>query len=531
MEPSEPSGGAGVMSIDELPDDVDYSMAAEASSRAAAQHREVMRALDERVAARSMAVPTNDKQVRLRLRELGEPITQFGEREVDRRERLRSVLTNIRMRAEEEGEDVGGDVVKSESEDSEEDQEEEFYTEGSSELLDARRRIASFSLARAKKRIASQRQQAQISLRSVVQRRKAIFEPLKTLTNLGSQIGDERPISVVRFSPDSKSLLTASWSGMIRRWNVPSATSISSFRAHTEKVGGLAWHPAATLLQSESAVNFVSGGGEGKVCLWSLDKDKPLRTLEGHAARVCRTTFHPSGNYVASASYDGTWRLWDVENGKELLLQEGHSKEVYAVEFQEDGALIASGGLDAIGRVWDVRTGRTAMVLAGHAKEILSIDFSPNGYQCATASGDDTVRIWDMRALKTIYTIPAHKSSVSDVRFFRAAEERRQLLGFGLFNGAAPRESKNGGEGAMDVDLSSAPLNGTSSANEEPQLTLSGLYLATAGYDGFLKVWSADDWQLMRSLSGDAGKVMSVDISSGEERYFGLPLLRLETRA
>lgn len=95
---------------------------------------------------------------------------------------------------------------------------------------------------------------------------------------------------------------------------------------------------------------------------------------------MCRIGFHPSGKYLGSASYDGTWRLWDVEQGgEELLLQEGHSKEVYAIAFQEDGALVCTGGLDAIGRVWDLRSGKTAMVLDGHVKDILAIDFAPNG--------------------------------------------------------------------------------------------------------------------------------------------------------
>lgn len=52
---------------------------------------------------------------------------------------------------------------------------------------------------------------------------------------------------------------------------------------------------------------------------------------------------HPSGDYIASASFDTTWRLWDAETTQELLLQEGHSKEVYSVEFQNDGSLVASG--------------------------------------------------------------------------------------------------------------------------------------------------------------------------------------------
>ena len=73
------------------------------------------------------------------------------------------------------------------------------------------------------------------------------------------------------------------------------------------------------------------------------NSESPLAVLEGHEERVCRVAFHPSGRYIASASFDTSWRLWDAEKGKELLLQEGHSKEVYTVEFQGDGSLIASG--------------------------------------------------------------------------------------------------------------------------------------------------------------------------------------------
>lgn len=73
--------------------------------------------------------------------------------------------------------------------------------------------------------------------------------------------------------------------------------------------------------------------------------EKPLSTLSGHTSRVGRLAFHPSGAYLASAGFDGTWRLWDVESSKELMTQEGHSKEVYAVGCQDDGALIASGSV------------------------------------------------------------------------------------------------------------------------------------------------------------------------------------------
>ncbi len=74
-----------------------------------------------------------------------------------------------------------------------------------------------------------------------------------------------------------------------------------------------------------------------------IRSDSPLATMKGHEGRVSRVAFHPSGDHVASAGFDTSWRLWDVNTQKEILLQEGHSKEVYSVEFQSDGALLASG--------------------------------------------------------------------------------------------------------------------------------------------------------------------------------------------
>ena len=276
----------------------------------------------------------------------------------------------------------------------------------------------------------------------------------------------------------------------------------STTQAHEDRVTGLAWHPRATIDQDRSSVNLATGAGDGTICTWSLgDEKQPLSVLRGHEARVCRIAFHPMGDYLASASFDGTWRLWDVARAQELMLQEGHSREVYTVDFQCDGALVGSGGLDGIGRVWDVRTGRTAMVLDGHAREILGMAFAPNGYQLVSTSGDDTARVWDLRTLSSIYTIPAHRSSVADVRFFQAADERAP----------EPLPWTSDDDVSMDVE-DHAPDYDTRA------LRRSGMYFATAGYDGLVKIWSADDWQLVKTLSGDSGKVMSVDVSSDGHR-------------
>lgn len=470
----------------------DLGIEAQASAPLSAGDAELHAMLEQRKLAHQVPVPTSDVQVRERLRQYNEPMTLFGEREPDRRARLLQVLIARH------GKNAVHLSHAPSAEAEADDDDEEFYTEGSDDLLVARRRIAMDSLSRAKARCAYQRREARVPMQDVAQLRKQVLEPLRSYQLLGSQIAASRPISMVRFAPNASILATGSWSGQAALWSLPNATPRgAALTGHEDRVSGLAWHPRATLSQSTSAVNLATGAGDGAVCLWSLDDERPLlRTLRGHEARVCRTAFHPMGDYLVSASFDGTWRLWDVERGIELLLQEGHSREVYAIDVHTDGSLVASGGLDAIGRLWDTRTGRTAMVLDGHAREILGMAFAPNGYHLLSASGDDTVRVWDLRTLSTLYTIPAHRSSVADVRFFTAANERAR----------APAPWWADTADSMEVDEREEA--------DTPALRRSGLYFATAGYDGLVKLWSADDWQLIHTLRGDSGKVMSVDISS-----------------
>ena len=162
------------------------------------------------------------------------------------------------------------------------------------------------------------------------------------------------------------------------------------------------------------------------------------------------------------------------------------------------------------------------------------MDFAPNGYQIATGSGDDTVRIWDLRALKSQYIIPAHKSSVSDLKFFRSTAENPFASLDALIPAAHTANGSVNGNGTADVEM-----NGTNGVEEKPDaeasaaagsaamvhgsndgLPRSGLFLVTAGFDCSVKVWSADEWSMVRNLPTDAGKVMSVDVS-GDGKFIG----------
>ena len=510
--------------------DTNYAIPAAAPGQRSKQASSVLNEFRRKREAAAIAVPTDDKRVRLELRQHGEPITLFGERPEDRRDRLRELLY-----AEQEGGDEDesmADVTPAADEVGDEEEVGEFYTEGTAELLAARREIARYSLPRAAQRIAHQKVESQIPVATHVRHRMAIKQKLGSFELFGSQIASERPMSIVRFAPNGQSIACGDWAGSIKLLDVPNLETQKVFRGHKGMVGGIDWYPSATLPDSNvspSALSLASGGGEGDVHLWNLEQDTPIATLNGHTARVCRTVFHPSGSYLASASYDTTWRLWSLETQQELLLQEGHSKEVYALSFSPDGSLLASAGLDSIGRIWDLRTGRTVMLLEGHVAPVYAAEWGVDNVRVCTGSGDGFAKVWDLRAVREVGNLGAHRGGVSDLRWFkgtdgplsgkmpeRAPEDVEMTNGDETNSEAKPHPNSNGEGEDEDSggDNSTGEENSRANSSSGFLPKKSGTFLVSSGFDKAVNIFSADDWALCKSLTGHDGTVLSTDVTS-----------------
>jgi len=65
------------------------------------RHAETLRKFETQKRARAIAVPTAVDEIKIKLRELGHPITLFGEDHADRRDRLREVIAGMQLDEEE----------------------------------------------------------------------------------------------------------------------------------------------------------------------------------------------------------------------------------------------------------------------------------------------------------------------------------------------------------------------------------------------------------------------------------------------
>jgi U4/U6 small nuclear ribonucleoprotein PRP4 len=127
------------------------------------------------------------------------------------------------------------------------------------------------------------------------------------------------------------------------------------------------------------------------------------------------------------------------------------------------------------------------MILEGHIREIYGLDWGVDGYRVLSGAADGWVKCWDLRQVRSTGGIGAHKSVVSDLRWYKGTEPTDHL------------------NGQMEVD-------GASSKEIQPKKA--GTFFVSSGFDKNVNVFSADDWSLVKTLSGHAGNVLSTDISN-----------------
>nr|MDZ8002408.1 hypothetical protein [Aulosira sp. DedVER01a] len=210
------------------------------------------------------------------------------------------------------------------------------------------------------------------------------------LWNLQGQLvqefkGHQGGVNSVSFSPDGKTIATASSDNTARLWNLQGQL-VQEFKGHQFSVWGVSFSPDGKTIATASLDNTAR--------LWNL-QGQILQEFKGHRDSVWGVNFSPDGKTIATVSSDNTARLWNLQG---QLVQEfkGHQGGVLWVSFSPDGKTIATASLDKTAGLWNLQ-GQLVQEFKGHQDSVLSVSFSPNGKTIATASSDKTARLWNMQ--------------------------------------------------------------------------------------------------------------------------------------
>jgi RNA polymerase sigma factor (sigma-70 family) len=282
--------------------------------------------------------------------------------------------------------------------------------------------------------------------------------------------GHSGSVMSVCFSPDGKTLASASGDKTIKLWDPATGQERVTFKGHTSSVHFVCFSPDGKTLASASAVT---------VKLWDAATGQERATLQGHTGTILSMAYSPDGQTLATASGDRTVKLWDVASGKERATLQGHAGYVYGVAFSPDGKTVASGStVDRLVKLWDAASGKERATLQGHTGNVLSLGFSPDGRTLASGSQDRTIKLWDTATGKPRASLRGHDGLVYSVCF---SPDGKTLASGCLDKTIKLWDAATGQQRAT--------LQGHTNTVESVAFSPDGKTLASASADKTIKLW------------------------------------------
>jgi WD40 repeat protein len=274
---------------------------------------------------------------------------------------------------------------------------------------------------------------------------------------------------------------------------------------------------------------FATAGWDGKVRLWSIDKDRePLREWDYGDPYIFSVAFAPDGNSIAAGGGDkqgGYVKIWDVETGKLVRAFHGHTERVLSVTFNSDGTRLLTGSYDGTARLWDTATGEELRAFKGHTWWVWSAAFSPSEDAIVTAGQDRKCIVWPLDqpedvdsqelCIFTGHDGPVYSAVFSpDGQYIISGGYDQRIL---IWHRDEARpfefEKLSQGEKAIPPRIERELKGHTASVRSIRLITDAPLRIASASHDNTIKIWDYATGSLIQTLRGHAAWVRGCDVT------------------
>jgi WD40 repeat protein len=211
-------------------------------------------------------------------------------------------------------------------------------------------------------------------------------------------------ITSIAFSPDGKTLATASLDYSVRLWDLEKRQRIATLQGNLNEVWCVAFSP--------DGASVVSGARDGGVKLWPVH---PVRVEEEMPGARLPLGFSTNGVMLAALSRQNTAVFFNLPSGnleKEFALEwqgnprgggpglPGGPGMIFRgsplVAVSADLRTLATLGTNATIKVWDTDT-RDAITLQSPDRFITTLTLSPDGHMLITGGWQNRLRWWDLR--------------------------------------------------------------------------------------------------------------------------------------
>ncbi|CAH8526303.1 unnamed protein product [Schistosoma intercalatum] len=213
--------------------------------------------------------------------------------------------------------------------------------------------------------------------------------------------GSNRRLWTLSWNHKGSVLVSGGEDRIIKSWaKCDDESWVNSFslpEAHKRSIRCIAWSPCGNYIASASF--------DGTVAIWKIFKEasghemEALVTLEGHTSEVKCVAWCPSGHLIATCGRDKSVWLWEFDDEEDVQcvsVLQPHSQDVKSVAWHPDGEVLVSTSYDNKINVYKEELDDWAVFiqLSGHDSTVWKAEFSPSGDILASCSDDRCIKLW-----------------------------------------------------------------------------------------------------------------------------------------
>jgi WD40 repeat protein len=272
----------------------------------------------------------------------------------------------------------------------------------------------------------------------------------------------------VRFSSDSRRIVTASRDNDAGIWNADTGALIATLEGHTDDVSSAVFSPDGSFVVTASAdwsarlwdaatgfsfltlarqpggafgadlasdgATVITTSGMATVDSWRVSRGRVVAVGEGVTFERKTGELGPpiprffvpddgwltdmdahtdTGRVLTVATESQVIDVWEVASETIVRRLTGHEAQVSTVAFSADGARVASGDLGGGVRLWDAASGEQLHVLECHDKWVSSVAFSADGSLLVSAGNMGRACVWDVEAGSLLHAVSGHTRGVT----------------------------------------------------------------------------------------------------------------------
>jgi WD40 repeat protein len=292
----------------------------------------------------------------------------------------------------------------------------------------------------------------------------------------------------VSYSPDGKTLASASLDGTVRLWSPFTGTERGVLSQRGLRLLGLSWAPDSQHLA-------VSSDTAGNLSVWNTQTSKVEKTVLLAQGAVTTLTYSEGGSVLGSGGASGTVRLHIFPDDRQVNLNGGAPTNQF-IGFVNDTQLaaISDAGEVVIIDLTGQDRNRQLQGLQGFA---LNLAVSRDGRLVAAGNEKGEVAIWEVSSQKQLTTLRGLRGAVFALAFSR---DGSQIAAASNQDANAPQIVVwNTQSGDVQANISDQKAQITSL-----EMPADGNTVASSSSDGSLTIWNVGDGKVVSTIKAPA---------------------------